>query len=39
MAGAEAKIDQLARAAFHVFRSGTVIVNGERVCLLKKVAR
>ena len=39
MAGAEAKIDQLARAAFYVFRSGTVIENKECVCLLKEVAR
>ena len=39
MAGAEAKINQLARAAFYAFRSGTVIENKERVCLLKEVAR
>ena len=34
----EAEINQLARAAFHVFRSGTVIENKECVCLLKEVA-
>ena len=38
MAGAEAEINQLARATFHVFRSGTVIENKECVCLLKEVA-
>ena len=38
MAGAEAKIDQLTRAAFYVFGSGTVIKNKECVCLLKEVA-
>ena len=38
MAGTKAKLDQLASAAFHVFRSGTVIENKECVCLLKEVA-
>ena len=39
MARTDAKIDQLARAAFYVFRSSTVIENKECVCLLKEVAR
>ena len=39
MAGTEARIDQLTRAAFYVFRSSTVIKNKKCVCLLKKVAR
>ena len=35
---AETKIYQLARAAFHIFRSGAVIDNDERVRGLEKVA-
>ena len=38
MSCAKPKIDQLARAAFYVFRSGTVIENKDCVCLLKEVA-
>ena len=36
MACTESEGDQLARAAFHVFRSGAVIENDERVRGLKK---
>ena len=36
MACAETKIDQLARAAFHVFRSSAVIKNKKRVCFFRK---
>ena len=39
MARTEAKIDQLTRAAFYVFRSGAVIENKECVCFLKQEAR
>ena len=36
VAGTETKIHQLACAASHVFRSGVVVKNDERVSLLKK---
>ena len=36
VAGTKTKIHQLACAPFHVFRSGAVVKNDERVSLLKK---
>ena len=36
VAGTETKIHQLACAAFHVFRSGAVVKNDERVSRVKK---
>ena len=36
VAGTETKIHQLACAAFHVFRSGAVVKNDDRVNRLKK---